>query len=234
VSNSQLKQTSLEVGGAEIHVVAELARAARVKALGKLAPLPSKGTLELCLPECEKGLGSLINSPDSADLIADVRLQPQPLWPDDRGYFLEVQRYGQGLVADFPAISTQVSAVFNYPDTIKAFHYHQEHTDCWTPATGVLQVVLVDLRADSRTFGWRNTMFVGELRPWHILIPPGVAHGYKVIGPECAVLVYLTDRFYDPKDEGRIPYDDPGINYDWERQRQGGWAFPVMNGEPSI
>ena len=41
---------------------------AGAKAGATLAPLASKGTLELCLPECEKGLGSLINSPSSADL----------------------------------------------------------------------------------------------------------------------------------------------------------------------
>ncbi len=83
---------------------------------------------------------------------------------------------------------------------------------------GLLQVVLVDLRLGSPTFGARNTMYVGALRPWQVLIPPGVAHGYKVIGRDEALLVYLTDRFYNPKDEGRIPYNDPGINYDWETQ----------------
>src|SRR5580698_8055694 len=133
-----------------------------------------KGPLELSLPKCEKGIGSLINSPASKDLIDGVRIQQQVLWPDDRGYFLEIQRAGQGLAAGFPAASTQVSAVFDYPDTIKAFHYHQDHTDCWTPTAGLLQVVLVDVRTSSATFGRRNTMFVGALRPWQILIPPGV------------------------------------------------------------
>ena len=83
-----------------------------------------------------------------------------------------------------------------------------------------MQVALVDLRLGSRTFGERNTMYVGALRPWHVLIAPGVAHGYKVIGPEEALLVYMTDRFYNPEDEGRIPYNDSGINYDWETQRK--------------
>jgi len=47
-----------------------------------------------------------------------------------------------------------------------------------------------------------------------------VAHGYKIVGREEALLVYLTDRFYNPKDEGRIPHNDPGINYDWELQHK--------------
>jgi len=79
---------------------------------------------------------------------------------------------------------------------------------------------LVDLRIGSPTYGERNTLFAGVLRPWQILIPPGVAHGYKVIGLEQAMLVYLTDRFYDAKDEGRIPYNDPHIHYDWETQHK--------------
>ena len=60
----------------------------------------------------------------------------------------------------------------------------------------------------SPTFGKRNTLYVGALRPWQLLIPPGVGHGYKVIGKEDSLLVYMTDRFYNPKDEGRIPYND--------------------------
>ena len=30
----------------------------------------------------------------------------------------------------------------------------------------------------------------------------------------------MTDRFYNPQDEGRIPYNDPAINYDWETQKK--------------
>jgi dTDP-4-dehydrorhamnose 3,5-epimerase len=93
-------------------------------------------------------------------------------------------------------------------------------TDCWAPVVGLLQVALVDLRMGSRTYGVRNTLYTGVLRPWQILIPPGVAHGYKVIGSDPAMLVYLTDRFYDPQDEGRIPYNDPHIQYDWETQHK--------------
>lgn len=183
-----------------------------------LAVLPS-GT-ELHVPECSPGIGKVILAQDAADLICDVRIQPFPLWPDDRGYFLEVARLGQGLVSEFPADSSQISAAFNYPGIIKAFHYHLHQTDYWVPVAGLLQVVLVDLRAGSRTFGLKNTIYVGSLRPWQILIPPGVAHGYKVIGQEPSMLVYVTNRTYNPKDEGRIPHNDPQVGYDWELQHK--------------
>ncbi len=182
--------------------------------------LASSEELELAIPECEKGLGAVILSPESPKLIAGVNVAPFAIYPDDRGYFLEVNRMGTGLAADFPADTTQTSAALNYPGTIKAFHFHKHQTDCWTPAMGQFQVVLVDLRAGSETFGARNTLYVGSLRPWQVRIPPGVAHGYKVIGSEAAMLVYMTDRFYNPQDEGRIPYDDASINYDWDTQRK--------------
>jgi len=48
-------------------------------------------------------------------------------------------------------------------------------------------------------------------------IPPGVAHGCKVIqGP--VTLFYITSEIYDPNDELRIKYDDPSIGFDWHKQ----------------
>lgn len=183
-------------------------------------PLASHGGLELAVPQCPKGIGALIGAVHSTERIAGVEIAPLTVHPDDRGYFLEVQRLGQGLARAFPPETSQVSAALSYPGAIKAFHYHLRQTDCWTPAKGLFQVALVDLRLGSPTFGKRNTMYVGPLRPWQILIPPGVGHGYKVIGEESAMLIYMTDRFYDPTDEGRIAFDDAGIGYDWETQRK--------------
>jgi dTDP-4-dehydrorhamnose 3,5-epimerase len=189
--------------------------------MGMGAALARHGALELVLPSCEKGIGSIILKPDSADLIEGVRVSPMTLWSDDRGYFLEIQRIaGNGLARQFPPQQTQVSAALNYPGIIKAFHYHLLQNDCWTPAMGMLQVALVDLRTASPTFGRRNTLYVGALRPWQILIPPGVAHGYKVLGTDPAMLIYLTDRYYNPEDEGRIAYDDANLHYDWELQHK--------------
>lgn len=184
-------------------------------------PPPSRPAgVEITAPSCERGIGKVIASPTSGDLIAGVRVEPYSLWPDDRGYFLEVARLGRGLPAGFPPETTQCSAALSYPGTIKAFHFHRFQTDLWAPAMAMFQIALVDLRHDSPTFGLKNTLYAGVLRPWQVLIPPGVGHGYKVIGEHPAMLIYLTNRFYDPTDEGRIPYDHSGVNYDWELQHK--------------
>jgi dTDP-4-dehydrorhamnose 3,5-epimerase len=177
-------------------------------------------TAEIKTPTCERGIGKIILKPESPDLIAGVRILPMSLWPDDRGYFLEIARLGQGLTKGFPAATTQVSAAMTIPGAIKAFHFHLHQNDVWGVVRGMFQVALVDLRPDSPTYGAKNTIHIGELRPWQILIPPRVGHGYKVIGTDPAMLVYVTDRLYDPSDEGRIAYNSPEINYDWELQHK--------------
>lgn len=181
-------------------------------------PLSVLDRIELGIPECERGIGTLVRAPEDLALLEGVRVSPLTLWPDDRGHFLELLRVGQGLAAFFPTATTQVSATVTYPGIVKAFHYHLHQYDCWTAVKGMLQVALADLRKGSPTYSQKNTLYIGDLRPWSVLIPPGVAHGYKVIGPEPAVLVYVTSRFYDPGDEHRLPFNDARLNYDWETQ----------------
>ena len=108
--------------------------------------------MNIGLPKCERGIGDVILAYDSPKLIAGVKCAPIALWPDDRGYFLEVQRAGQGLAGDFPKETTQISAALNYPRIVKAFHFHRHQTDCWTPAVNMLQIALIDLRPESPTF----------------------------------------------------------------------------------
>lgn len=176
--------------------------------------------MRLVVPTCAPGIGTLITSLTGPGLIDGIVVAPQVVWPDDRGYFFEVGRIGQGLIAAFPVETTQIAATVTYPGAIKAFHYHLRQTDCWVPSAGMLQIALVDLREQSPTFGAKNTLYVGDRRPWMIVVPPGVAHGYKVIGTERAGLIYVTSRWYDSSDEGRIPYDDPRLNYDWDLQHK--------------
>lgn len=169
----------------------------------------------------DKTLGKVIAKSDSADLIEGVRIEPLQVYPDDRGFFTELARLGKGLASGMVPDGTrniQVSFTLTYPGTIKAIHYHSEQTDLWAPVSGMLQIFLCDLRRQSKTFGLINTLYVGRFRPWEILIPPGVGHGYKALGIEPINLLYFTDRHYNPADELRLAYNDPNIGYDWETQ----------------
>ena len=108
------------------------------------------------------------------------------------------------------------------PRILRGLHF--QHGPAQGKLIGVIRGrvwdVAVDIRPDSPTFALKNTMYVGALRPWQLLIPPGVGHGYKVVGETSGVLVYVTNQLYNPRDEGRIAYNDPSIQYDWETQHK--------------
>lgn len=110
----------------------------------------------------------------------------------------------------------------SYPNVIKAFHYHEKQDDLWFFPSGNTQVVLYDLRKNSPTNGETDVYYMGEENPILLLIPRGVAHGYRVLGEKPAVIIYFTTSSYNAKDpdEKRIPWNSPIISFNWETQNR--------------
>lgn len=145
--------------------------------------------------------------------IHDVVIKRLVTHSDDRGYFREILRDDDALLACFG----QTSITKTYPGVIKAFHWHADQDDLWYVADGMARVVLHDIRADSPSFKTTQVIYAGEDNPVLIYIPTGVAHGYQVLGNKPVLLFYHVTRSYDPKnpDEERISWDDPEIAFDW-------------------
>ncbi|MGO9139664.1 MAG: dTDP-4-dehydrorhamnose 3,5-epimerase family protein [Syntrophales bacterium] len=133
---------------------------------------------------------------------------------DERGFFREIIRCTDDF---FIGGFGQWSHSLMYTGVIKAWHIHNIQIDWWYVAGGVLKVALHDKRSDSSSHKETIELLMGDNQSARVLrIPPGVAHGCKCIsGP--THLFYVTSNVYDPADEGRIPYDDPAIGYDWLR-----------------
>jgi dTDP-4-dehydrorhamnose 3,5-epimerase len=146
-------------------------------------------------------------------MIQGVTLKPLKIWADDRGYLMET------VCEDDPYFTRfgQSNVTMTYPGVIKAFHWHRNQDDYWVVVKGMAQVVLHDLRPGSPTRGETDVYYLGEQNMQLIAIPRGVAHGYRVLGPEPVLLVYYVTQRYNPKDpdEQRIPFDDPSIGFDW-------------------
>ena len=147
-------------------------------------------------------------------MIHGVELKSLVTHADERGFFRELIRVNDPI---FREGFGQWSHTKTFAGAAKAWHLHQKHTDWWYVALGTIKVALYDTRADSPTQGKVQELLLGETLDAQILkIPPGVAHGYKVLeGP--MHLFYITSNIYDPSDEGRMPHDDPSIGYDWTK-----------------
>jgi len=146
-------------------------------------------------------------------MIEGVKIKKMVKHVDDRGFLAEVLRDDEKLMKKFG----QSTFTKTHPGVIKAFHWHKKQDDLWFIFDGDAQVVLYDLRKDSLTYKKTQIIYAGEEDLKLIIIPKGIAHGYRVLGKKPVKMIYYTTESYDPKnpDEERMPFDDQEIGFDW-------------------
>ena len=139
------------------------------------------------------------------------------------GWFLELARFQAGIVEGLPAPFglEQLSVSRAEAGRINAFHLHPKRPqdELWCVLEGTLLVWLVDLRVDSPTCHTKRAIVLSSEAPTLLLIPSGVAHGYRA-GGQGALLLYAANSQFDPVDpnEGRLPWDYFGAEL-WAEDR---------------
>jgi len=142
---------------------------------------------------------------------------------DDRGHLIEIykERY---FFASVPVVK-QTNYTVTYPGVIKAFHGHDHQWDLWHVISGEAQVVLRDMRGQVKELigpcnrpGRDMVIYTGESNPYIIAIPPGVFHGYRVLGDKPVGLLYHVTQEYDEAnpDELRLPAE----TFDWSTRNR--------------
>ncbi|OGD98822.1 hypothetical protein A3A49_00650 [Candidatus Curtissbacteria bacterium RIFCSPLOWO2_01_FULL_38_11b] len=147
-----------------------------------------------------------------------VKIADLPHHVIENGYFLEIVRLQKNaLVQNFPKFQVQqISYSTIDPGIVKAWHLHAKQNDLWfIPQESQLLVGLADLRSESTTKGNIIKQPLGKAGASLVLIPKGVAHGYKNFSNKKSSIIYLADFTYNPKnpDEYRLPWDILGKNF---------------------
>src|SRR5262249_37509800 len=114
---------------------------------------------------------------------------------DDRGTLMEVLR------ADDPFFAPikQTTYTEAHPGVIKAFHWHRRQMDVWFVSTGAAQVVLYDLRPESRTHRHTNVVILGERAPALAPAPLGGGHWYPRVREEASRALLPPARGLRPR-----------------------------------
>lgn len=149
-------------------------------------------------------------------MIDGVKTKIHKVIPDERGRLMEILREDDEAFERFG----QVYMTTNYPEVVKAWHYHQKQVDHVTCISGMIKLVLHDVRKDSPTIGETNEFFIGENNQMLVKIPPMVLHGWKCISSKESLVINITSYKYDYQnpDEHRFKWDDPSVGYDWSRK----------------
>ncbi|GAB2657755.1 dTDP-4-dehydrorhamnose 3,5-epimerase [Prescottella soli] len=79
---------------------------------------------------------------------------------------------------------------------------------------GAVYDVLVDIRAQSPTFGMTQAFILDDEGFRHLFVPPGFLHGFQVLS-EFADVCYRIDREHDQAEDLAVAHDDPVLGIDW-------------------
>jgi dTDP-4-dehydrorhamnose 3,5-epimerase len=148
--------------------------------------------------------------------INDVVVFRLKKYLDDRGWLMELFRVDE-IAAEFVPAMSYIS--FTKPGVQRGPHEHVDQADLFCflgPSTFMLR--LWDNRADSSTYNNLMTLNVGENEPTAVVVPKGVVHGYKNVGPIDGMVINCPNRLYmghgraEPIDEIRHE-DDPDTIY---------------------
>jgi dTDP-4-dehydrorhamnose 3,5-epimerase len=144
-------------------------------------------------------------------------IEPEPA-RDERGFFARTfcaREFSRlGLATELAQCSTSFN---KSKGTLRGLHYqaapHAE--DKLVRATmGAVFDVIVDLRADSTTFGrWFGAVLSAENRR-ALYIPKGFAHGFQTLQDDSEVF-YQISTFYEPASVRGLRWDDPDLAIAW-------------------
>ena len=137
---------------------------------------------------------------------------------DSRGYFMETYNQRDMEEVGIGTVFVQHNQSMSVKGVLRGLHFQKQYpqTKLVRVIRGEVYDVVVDLRADSPTYGkWHGELLTEENRH-QFLIPRGFAHGFLVLS-DSAEFCYLCDDFYHPNDEGGMAWNDPEIDIIWPK-----------------
>ena len=146
-------------------------------------------------------------------MIGGIEIKDLKKIVDERGFFTELMRIDWKSYLKEDSI-VQINFSYSYPNIIRAWHRHlQGQVDYFICIDGSVKICAYDDRKDSESYGALDEIVLSRERLRVARIPGILWHGYKVIGPKPAVLLYGVNRLYDYRnpDEERRPWNDPII-----------------------
>ncbi|MES1945691.1 dTDP-4-dehydrorhamnose 3,5-epimerase [Salinisphaera sp. C84B14] len=141
-----------------------------------------------------------------------------PRFGDARGYFCETFKRdaltAHGIefepVQDNESLSTRVG-------TLRGLHFQappQAQSKLVRSVVGRIYDVVVDIRAQSPTYGdWLGLELSAE-QGNQLFVPAGFAHGFMTLEQRC-LIAYKVDAGYAPDTEGALRWDDPDLAIAW-------------------
>jgi dTDP-4-dehydrorhamnose 3,5-epimerase len=142
---------------------------------------------------------------------------PEPI-RDDRGAFYRcfcAEEFSQrGLVANFPQISVSENL---RAGTMRGLHLQRPpaaETKLIRVTAGAIWDVIVDVRANSETFGRWISVELSARNGLQLYVPQGFAHGFVTLQDATAITYHISVPYQSELQDG-VVWNDPNLAIRW-------------------
>ena len=139
------------------------------------------------------------------------------VFPDRRGFFMELYKRTDYLANYIPYDFVQVNMSMSRKGVVRGLHYQlrpMEQGKLVTVVRGRIYDVAVDIRKGSPWFGKYVGVELSADEPRLFWIPPGFAHGFQAL-EDGSLVLYLVTKEYSKEHERCIKWNDPAIGIEW-------------------
>lgn len=150
--------------------------------------------------------------------LAEVLVLTPRIFRDERGFFTESynkRAFAEAAGSDVGFVQDNHSR--SARGVLRGLHYQlapNAQAKLVRVATGAIFDVAVDMRQSSATFGRWVGVELSAQNQRQLWIPEGFAHGFLTLS-ETADVLYKTNGYYSPADEGSLVWDDPEVRIEW-------------------
>lgn len=144
-----------------------------------------------------------------------VELFPD-IFHDNRGWFLEFYKESTLKSAGIDLHFPQENLSFSQKGVIRGLHFQRAphaQAKLVTVLSGSVLDVVVDLRANSLTFGKVYLCKLDSAQKNMLMVPEGFAHGFAAL--EDSIFYYKCSSVYNKASESGIVWNDPDLNIQW-------------------
>jgi dTDP-4-dehydrorhamnose 3,5-epimerase len=143
-----------------------------------------------------------------------IKVMRSERYYDARGHFEEVARQSDLERLGVPTTFVQDNHSQSVQNVIRGLHYQRGMGKLLFVLYGSIQLVELDIRPNSPTFGQHCSVVISRAEPLVVWIPAGFANGFCVL-TERANVLYRCTAYYDAQAEKRINPLDPDLGIRW-------------------
>lgn len=153
-----------------------------------------------------------------ATALPEVLIIEPKVFGDSRGFFYEsynARDFTLRTGVDTPFVQDNHSR--SRHGVLRGLHYQLQNAQgkLVRVLQGEILDVAVDIRRSSPTLGQWVAVRLSANNHRQLWLPPGFAHGFRVLS-ESAEVLYKTTDYYNPDAEHSIRWDDPQLAIDWQ------------------